>query len=62
MFICNTEEKFQNKQKKILKKKSNNVESLHFDAFSSSLSFDHSKSNDQKNLNFFDNFLIIDVN
>ena len=42
--------------KKNLEKSSNNVELSHFDVSLSSLSFDHSKSNDQKNLNSFDIF------
>ena len=48
-----TENKAQNKQNSFLKKNSNDAESAHFDVFSSSLSFDHSKSNDQKKSKFF---------
>ena len=62
MFIRNTEKKVPNEQNSFLKKNSNDVELSHFNAFSSSLSFDHSKSNDQKNLNFFDDFSIVEVN
>ena len=61
MSIRNTEKKLQNEQNSFLKRNSNNIESLHFDAFSSSLLFDYSKSNDQKNLNAFDDFSIVDV-
>ena len=62
MFNRNTEKRIQNEQNSSLKKSSNNVESSYSDVFSSSLSFDHSKSNDQKNLDSFDNFSIVDVN
>ena len=61
MSIRNTEEKIQSEQNSFLKKNSNDVESSHFDVFSSSLSFDHSRSNDQKSLNFFDDFSIVDI-
>ena len=52
----NAEKKAQKKQNFSAKKSSNDVERQHFDAFSSSLSFDASKSNDQKNLDFSVNF------
>ena len=45
-------------QKKKNEKNSNDVESSHFNAFLSSLSFDHSKSNNQKNLNSFESFFL----
>ena len=45
-----------------MKKSSNDVKSTQFNASSSSLSFDHSKSNDQKNLDYSDNFLIVEIN
>ena len=48
----NAEEKAQNEQMFSAKKSSNDVERQHFDAVSSSLSFDVSKSNDQKNFDF----------
>ena len=55
----NVENKIHNKQTSFLKKNSNDVESSHTDDFSSSLSFGNSKSNDQKNLDPFDDFSII---
>ena len=48
----NAEEKTQNKQIFSAKKSSNDVERQHSDVVSSSSSFDASKSNDQKNLDF----------
>ena len=52
----NAEKKVQNEQVFSAKKNSNDVERQHFVAASSSSSFDVSKSDDQKNLDFFVNF------
>ena len=62
MFNRNTEKKIQNERDFSLKENSNDVESSHSNVFLSSLSFDYSKSNDQKNLNSFDNFSIVEIN
>ena len=48
----NAEKKVQNEQISSAKKNSNDVKRQHFDAASSSSSFDVSKSNDQKNFDF----------
>ena len=48
----NAKKKAQNEQVFSAKKNLNDVEQQYFDAFSSSLSFDASKSNDQKNFDF----------
>ena len=48
----NAEKKAQNEQMSSAKENSNDVERQHFDAVSSSSSFDASKSNNQKNLDF----------
>ena len=58
-FIRNAEKKIQSEQNSFSKKNSNNVELSHFDVFSSSLSFNHSKLKNQKNLNSFDFFFIV---
>ena len=55
----NAEKKVQNKQVFSAKKNSNNVERQHFDAVSSSSSFDVSKSNNQKNFDFFVDFFAL---
>ena len=52
----NAEKKVQSEQIFFAKKNSNNVERQYFDAFSSSLSFNVSKWNDQKNFDFFVDF------
>ena len=49
----NAEKKVQNEQDFFAKKNSNDVERQRFDAFSSSLSFNALKSNDQKNFDSF---------
>ena len=59
--IVTKNKKFKNNNS-FLNKNSNDVELSNFDVVWSSLSFDHSKSNDQKNLNSFDYFFISDVN
>ena len=48
----NAEKKVQNEQVSSAKKSSNDVERQHFDAASSTSSFDVSKSDDQKNFDF----------
>ena len=55
----NAEKKIQNEQMFSAKKNSNDVERQHSDAVSSSLSFDASKSNDQKNLDSFVDFSVL---
>ena len=55
----NAEKKTQSEQMFSAKKNSNDVERQHSDVVSSSLSFDASKSNDQKNFDFFVDFFIL---
>ena len=55
----NAEKKAQNEQVFSAKKSSNDVERQHFDAVSSSSSFDVSKSNDQKNFDFSVDFFAL---
>ena len=55
----NAEKKAQNEQMSSAKKSSNDVERQHFDAVSSFLSFDVSKSNDQKNFDFSVDFSVL---
>ena len=55
----NAEKKIQNEQMFSAKKSSNDVERQHFDAASSSLSFNVSKSNDQKNFDSFVDFSVL---
>ena len=55
----NAEKKVQNEQVFSAKESSNDVERQHSDAVSSSLSFDVSKSNDQKNLDFSVDFFVL---
>ena len=55
----NAEKKAQNEQMFSAKKSSNDVERQHFDAASSSLSFDVSKSNDQKNFDSSVDFSVL---
>ena len=55
----NAEKKAQNEQISSAKKSSNDVERQHFDAASSSLSSDVSKSDDQKNLDFSVDFSVL---
>ena len=55
----NAEKKAQNEQMSSAKENSNDVERQHFDAVSSSLSFDVSKSNDQKNFDSFVDFSVL---
>ena len=52
----NAEKKTQSEQNFSEKKSSNDVERQRFNAFSSSLSFDALKSNDQKKFDFFVDF------
>ena len=55
----NAEEKIQNEQVFSAKESSNDVERQHFNVISSSLSFNVSKSNDQKNFDFFVDFSVL---
>ena len=55
----NAEKKAQSEQMSSAKKSSNDVERQHSDAASSSLSFDVSKSNDEKNLDFSVDFSVL---
>ena len=55
----NAEKKAQNEQMFSAKESSNDVEQQHFDAVSSSLSFDVSKSNDEKNFDSSVNFFVL---
>ena len=55
----NAEKKAQNEQMSSAKENSNDVERQHSDAASSSLSFDVSKLNDQKNLDFSVDFFVL---
>ena len=55
----NAEKKIQSEQIFSAKENSNDVERQHFDAVSSSLSFDVSKSNDQKNFDSFVDFFVL---
>ena len=58
----NAEKKTQNEQNFSAKENSNDVERQHFDVFSSSLSSDVSKSNDQKNFDSLLIFLLCSLN
>ena len=55
----NEKKKAQNEQVFFAKENSNDIERQHFDVVSSSLSFDVSKSNDQKNFDFSVDFFIL---
>ena len=55
----NAEKKAQNEQNSSAKENSNDVKRQHFDVFMSSLSFDVSKSDDQKNLDFSVDFFTL---
>ena len=57
----NAKKIIQNEQNSFVKKSFNDVEQQRFDAFSSSLSFNASKSNDQMNLDFPDNFFVCSI-
>ena len=58
-FRIATQKKAQNEQSSSAKESSNDVERQRFNAFSSSLSFDVSKSNDQKNFDSFVDFSVL---